>query len=409
MESGTIEIADADGSENQKKTKPKRKRSLRRIIIVTVSGLLVLVVVGVFGLAWWVSEAQFKPDHQYYTHPDHSDVVREIKEAGPGKNVVISSPGEHTRRHGTYRMVWDGVEATVGEIVVESPDSVERPILNGPAPSVGTTVDVTSVMISDPKTSFGLDYSEVSVTTELGPAPAWYIPASGPRDSTWVIAVHGQNGRRNSMLASPIFHRLGLPVLAITYRNDEGASASPDGFMHYGESEYRDVESAVRYAQSKGAKHVVLYGSSMGGLIAGQFLVRSSLANVVTTTMLDSPLISMPMVAEFNGQQYGAPAPAIWLTGKVVHWRTGVDLDQLDLINHPPTAKPPTLLIAGARDSQAPVQMDRDFVEAAKRMNWPVEYAEFPGAEHVESWNSAPTRYEKAVTDFFSRTVSNSR
>ncbi|MEV6872878.1 alpha/beta fold hydrolase [Amycolatopsis sp. NPDC051128] len=407
MESGTIEIAGAAGSEDRKK--PKRKRSLRRIVIVTVAGLLVLVVAGVFGLAWWVSEAQFKPDHQYYTHPDHSDVVREIKSAGPGKNVVIGAPGKHTRRHGTYRMVWDGAEATVGEIVAESPDSVERPILAGPAPSIGTTVDVTGVMITDPKTSLGLDYSEVSVTTELGPAPAWHIPASGPDDSTWVIAVHGQNGRRNSMSAAPVFHRLGLPVLAITYRNDEGAPASPDGFMHYGESEYRDVESAVRYAQSKGAKRVVLYGSSMGGLIVGQFLVRSSLANVVSATMLDSPLISMPMVSEFNGRQYGAPGPAIWLTGKVLPWLTGVDLERLDLINHPPATKPPTLLIAGAEDSQAPVQMDRDFAEAAAKTNWPVEYEEFPGAEHVESWNSAPARYEKAVTDFFSRTVPRSR
>ncbi len=30
---------------------------------------------------------------------------------------------------------------------------------------------------------------------------------------------------------------------------------------------------------------------------------------------------------------------------------------------------------------------------------------EFPGAERVESWNSDPARYEKAVTDFVARTV----
>ena len=136
--------------------------------------------------------------------------------------------------------------------------------------------------------------------TELGPAPAWYVPASG---STWVIAVHGQNARRNAMVAIPIFHRLGLPVLAITYRNDEGAPASADGLMHYGESEYRDLESAVRYAQSKGAKRVVLYGGSMGGMIVGQFLARSPLAGVVTATLLDSPLLSMPMVAAFGGRR----------------------------------------------------------------------------------------------------------
>ena len=49
--------------------------------------------------------------------------------------------------------------------------------------------------------------------------------------------------------------------------------------------------------------------------------------------------------------------------------------------------------------------MDRAFVAAAKKAHWPVEYAEFPGAEHSESWNSDPARYEKAVTDFFTRTV----
>jgi alpha-beta hydrolase superfamily lysophospholipase len=393
-EDATLKVIRENGSEGGK---PRR-----RIIIVTVSVLLVALVGGAFGSAWWGSDFAIKPDHHFNTHPDHSNVVLEVKRIGSGRNVVIGSPNAYTRRRGTYRMVWDGVEAKIGDVVAGSAGSVERPILSGPAPSVGTTVDVTSVMISDPKSSLGLDYSEVSVRTELGPAPAWYVPASG---STWVIAVHGQNGRRNAMVAIPVFHRLGLPVLAITYRNDEGAPASADGLMHYGESEYRDLESAVRYAQSKGAKRVVLYGGSMGGMIVGQFLGRSPLAGVVTATLLDSPLLSMPMVAAFGGEQYGVPAPAIWLSNKITYWRSGVDMDQLDLINHPPATKPPTLLFAGTGDTQAPLAMDRVFVPAAKKAHWPVEYVEFPGAEHVESWNSDPARYEKAVTDFFTRTV----
>ncbi|MFD9893238.1 alpha/beta hydrolase family protein [Amycolatopsis sp. NPDC059027] len=396
-----------DTTENSEETapKPRRKRRTRRIVLTAIAVLLVLVVGGAFVLAWQVSDSAMKPDHQYYTHPDHSDVVLAVKHTGGGTSVVIGSPGKHTRRHGTFRMVWDGTEATVGDIIAESPGSVERPILGGPAPSTGATVDVTSVMMTDPKTSYGMDYSEVSVPTELGPAPAWYIPAAGPSASTWVIAVHGQNGRRNAMLATPILHRLGLPVLAITYRNDEGAPASADGLMHYGESEYRDVESAVRYAQGKGATKIVLYGGSMGGQIAGQFLARSPLATTVTATLLDSPLLSMPMVGEFTARQYGAPAPMTWLINQVIRWRTGVDMNQLDLINRPPATKPPTLLFAGASDSEAPVRMDRDFVEAARKNQWPVEYHEFPGAEHVESWNSDPVRYEQAITGFFGRTL----
>ncbi|MGP3910271.1 alpha/beta hydrolase family protein [Nonomuraea sp. 10N515B] len=389
--------------------KGKRRRRLRRTIIVSVSILLVLALGGGGWLAWWVSDVAIKPNHQFYTHSDHSDVVREVKQVGAAKHVVIGSPGKYARRQGTFGMRWDGVEATVGDVVATTAGSVERPILTGPAPSVGTTVNVTGVMISDPRSSLGLNYSEVSVQTELGPAPAWYIPGSGQHDSTWVIAVHGQNARRNGLMAIPALHRAGLPVLAITYRNDEGAPASSDGLMHYGESEYRDVEAAVRYAQSKGAKRVVLYGGSMGGLIVGQFLVRSQLANLVSATVLDSPLISMPMVAAFTGQQKGAPAPVLWATSQIIQWRSGVDMNELDLINHPPAIKPPTLLFAGAKDTQSPLRMNHVFVAAAQKMNWPVTYEEFPDAEHVESWNSDPARYEKAVTDFLTRTVTNSR
>jgi len=387
------------------KREPGRTHRRWRIAVGSVSVAFVLVVAGLVGTAWWVSGSVIEPDHHFSTNPDHSDVVLEVKQVGPWRNVVIGSPGVYARRHGTFRMVWGGAEATVGDVVAESPDSVERPIFDGPAPSVGTTVDVTGVMITDPMTSLGLDYSEVSVPTELGPAPAWYIPANGPADSTWVIAVHGQNGRRNAMLAMPAFHRLGLPVLAITYRNDEGSPASPDGLIHYGESEYRDVESAVRYAQANGATRVVLYGGSVGGQIVGQFLARSPLAGIVTATMLDSPLISMPMVAAYPAQQNGMPAPAAWLTFQVIRWRSGVDMHQLDLIDHPPAVRPPTLVFGAAQDTQAPPQMIRDFAEAASRLNWPVVYEEFPGAEHVESWNSDPARYEKAVTDFVTRTV----
>ncbi|GAA4523400.1 alpha/beta hydrolase family protein [Amycolatopsis samaneae] len=394
-----------DTKEIDEETAPKPRRKRRRIVLIVLAVLLVLVLGGAFVLAWRVSDLAVEPDHQYYTHPDHSDVVLAVKRAGAGTTVVIGSPGRYSRRHGTFRMLWDGTEATIGDLTAESPTSVERPILRGPAPSAGTTVTVTGVMMADPKTSYGLDYTEVAVPTELGPAPAWYVPATGPAASTWVIAVHGQNGRRNAMLATPALHRLGLPVLAITYRNDEGAPASEDGLMHYGDSEYRDVESAVRYAQGQGARRIVLYGGSMGGQIVGQFLARSSLAGTVDAVLLDSPLLSMPMVGDFTARNNGAPGPMAWLTNQVIRWRTGVDMNRLDLIGHPPATKPPTLLFAGAADQEAPVDMDRVFVDTARKTQWPVEYHEFPGAGHVESWNSDPARYEQAVTAFFTRTL----
>jgi alpha-beta hydrolase superfamily lysophospholipase len=294
----------------------------------------------------------------------------------------------------------------MGDIVAQSPGSVERPLLDGALPTIGSAVSVVGTMPSDPKTTLGLDYSEAMVPTELGPAPAWFVPATGPADSTWVIAVHGQNGRRKAMMAiAPTLHRLGLPILAITYRNDEGAPASPDGLLHLGGTEWRDVESAVHYALDKGARRVVLYGASNGGQIAGQFLVHSPLAGTVTSMLLDAPTSSMPRVGEYVGGQYGAPRVLAKQVDQIIDWRTGDDLEQLDLLSHPPAVKPPTLLVQGDADTQAAAQMNRDFAAAGTRVGWPIQYEEFPGAEHTESWNSNPPRYEKLVTDYVTRTV----
>ncbi|MEO3869963.1 hypothetical protein ABGB18_14165 [Nonomuraea sp. B12E4] len=47
------------------------------------------------------------------------------------------------------------------------------------------------------------------------------MPGDG---ATWVVAVHGQNGRRKAELKIlPVVHELGLPFPDISHRNDEGA------------------------------------------------------------------------------------------------------------------------------------------------------------------------------------------
>jgi uncharacterized protein len=381
---------------------PVRTHRWRRITLVSAATLILLLAVGTFGVSWWVASRQIVPQHG-----QHIETVLDVKDVGSGKNVVITANTAAARRHGTYWLSWDGGSARMGDIVAQSSDRVERPLLNGALPTVGAAAYVGAAMPSDPKTTFGLDYSQVMVATELGPAPAWFVPATGPADSTWVIAVHGQNGRRKAMMPiAPVFHRLGLPILAITYRNDEGAPASPDGLLHLGGTEWRDVESAVRYAQDHGAQQVVLYGASNGGQIVGQFLVHSPLASLVTSMLLDAPTSSMPRVGQYvGGEQYGAPDAVVRLVDEIIGWRTGDDLEQLDLISYPPAVKPPTLLVHGDADTQAPVQMNRDFFAVGTSTGWPMRYEEFPGAEHTESWNSDPARYEQLVTDFFTRTV----
>ena len=107
----------------------------------------------------------------------------------------------------------------------------------------------TDVYEGNPKTTLGLVYSEVRVPSELGEMPAWHVPASN--NDTWVITVHGRGASREEGLrVVPQLHGAGLPVLLITYRNDVGAPKSPDGLYHLGDTEWRDVEAAIRRARA---------------------------------------------------------------------------------------------------------------------------------------------------------------
>ncbi|WP_345406312.1 hypothetical protein [Nonomuraea salmonea] len=82
--------------------------------------------------------------------------------------------------------------------------------------------------------------------------------------------MHGQNGRRKAELKIlPVVHELGLPFLAITYRNDEGAPPSHDGLLHLGDAEWRDLEAALRHATTMG-------GRSASSCTAPRWAARSS-------------------------------------------------------------------------------------------------------------------------------------
>ncbi|MBF6064963.1 DUF829 domain-containing protein [Nocardia terpenica] len=399
--SGSVEQQEITAAPSDDPAPGMRRRWWRRSLVLVAAVLVVALVGGTFGVAWWFADQEIGVDHG-----PRQDTVLAVENAGAGKNVVLTASSPDARHRGTYWMSWDGAFAQVGDIVAEAPGKVTRPLLAGATPPLGTSVYVGAAVPSDPKTGLGLDYSEVTVPTELGPAVSWLIPAQDPAATTWVVAVHGQNGQRKAMLPiAPVLHRLGLPMLVLGYRNDEAAPRSPDHLLHLGGSEWRDVEAAVRYAQGHGAHRIVLYSESNGGQINGQFLTHSPLADTVTAVVMDAPTTSMPQVAAYAGKQHGVPGFVVDLTDKIIEWRTGDDWAALDLLTHPPTVKPPLLVLQGDADTQAPPQMNRDFYAASRRIGWPMQYAEFPGAEHVEAWNSDPARYNQLVHDFLATTA----
>ncbi|CAM5648625.1 hypothetical protein SCYAM73S_00897 [Streptomyces cyaneofuscatus] len=108
-----------------------------------------------------------------------------------------------------------------------------------------------------------------------------------------MIAVHGLGTTRElAMNVMEFLHRSHVPVLALAYRGDLGAPRPPDGLNHFGETEWRDLDAAIRYAVRYGARQVVLHGWSTGATMALRAAAHSGLRDRVSGLVLDSPALS---------------------------------------------------------------------------------------------------------------------
>ncbi|KOX21386.1 peptidase [Saccharothrix sp. NRRL B-16348] len=361
-----------------------------RIALITFAVVFLLVTGGLLGFGWYYSGQLLEPEN---ARPGYRDTV-----TSSASGTVALAESRVTVLPGTWGLVWPGGGAKVGPVTQRSEGTVVRE-LQGVAPADGTRVRLeTSVWSTDPATAHDLEYTEVRIPTELGDAPAWLVPATS---ATWVVAVHGRGGTRAEALrVMPALHHLGLPVLAVTYRNDDGAPRSPDGLYHLGDTEWRDVEAAVRYAREHGARNVVLYGWSMGGAIVGQFLGRSAEAGDVAAVVLDAPVVSWTKTLELQSRNRGVPEQLAPIAELVSDWRVDLEFSRFDLLDHPPARRPPTLLFHGGADGTVPVQASRDLAAAADRLDWPLRYVEVPAAEHTAAWNVDPEAYDRALTEF---------
>ena len=332
--------------------------------------------------------------------PAGSEGLR-VHAAAPGQ--VELTRGAETLRAGHYALEWDADSAgggagraVVGEVLASTPQTVVRRLENGTAPSVGTAVRITPrVLVGDPETALGLDFTETRVRGELGEMPAWYL--SGARD-LWVVAVHGDGWDRQQVLpVLPVLRRLKVPVLAVTYRNDQGAPRSPDGIGHFGATEWRDVEAAMQLALASGAGRIVLYGWSVGATMALHAAHDSAWRDSVRGLVLDSPVLDLHGTARRRATRHGVPEALAGLGARAAEGRTGADTAAVDRLAQGADLRAPVLLMHSPDDSVAPVGPAR---RLAARRDDLVMYREFPGAEHEALWNTDPHAYEDTVRRF---------
>lgn len=327
---------------------------------------------------------------------------------GPRLSVHSTAAGrvELTRslaslRPGTYGLTAPGVHAVVGPVLADAPhgpDTVVRRLVAVTHGSLdpGARVTLTpQVHLGDPGSALGLEHADVDIPGELGALPAWLVPAA--RD-TWVITVHGLGAtREHPMVVMPFLHGHRLPVLDLGYRGDLGAPASPDGLGHLGESEWRDLDAAIRYALRYGARRVVLYGWSTGATMALRAVERSALADRICGLVLDSPVLDWHATLRALAAARHTPAPLLPLAVKAAEGRAGLRADHRAPGADPGALKIPALIFHGPDDTLASWEPSRRLAAARPDL---VTLHPVREAAHGAMWNADPARYEEALRRF---------
>lgn len=369
------------------------RRLTFRILRWTAIILPILFVVALLGGGWYYSRLR----EDLLTPPEDNLPEYDVRVIDVGVDSVVLERTEDSVLPGIHGLEWPDGYAQIGGVVGSGPGSVEREFMlrqGSLAPGERVHVDRWAFP-GDPEQAFGIPFDEVAYSSELGPFPAWLVEGT---EDTWVVFVHGKGaGRREALRMLDIVAGMGHPSLVITYRNDPEARPSPDGRYGLGESEWRDLESAVQFALDRGAEDVVLVGYSMGGAIVTTFLLRSELAGRVRGAILDAPVLDWGAAVDLEGKNRGLPQILTSVAKWISALRFGIDWEALEKADDVNRLNVPILLFHGGSDDRAPIEVSDRFAAARPDL---VTYRRVPGGEHVGTWNVDPASYEAAVREF---------
>jgi hypothetical protein len=390
----------------------KKRRNLRRPVwrvLATVTGL----VVAFFAGSIWYLAGKIRSEALTAGPGPAMPAYDDVQFAGliPGKarlRAIGAQPGLFKAE--LYGIAWQGGTGQLSAFAAVSGDVVTRPltVTAGSAPRVGQLAALDrSFFLGDPEAALGIPVQHVVVPGPLGPLPAWYFPG---RNSTFVIGVHGQNGSRKDLLrVIDIVHHAGFPALAVTYRNDLGVARDPSGYLRYGQTEWHDIEAAVRWSLAQGARSIVLVGQSMGGGIVAAFLARSPLAAKVARVVLDAPMLDLHAAVRHQVDLHPIPmigrlpAPLIRAAERIASARFGVDWSATSYLDETTWLKVPALVTHGGDDTRVPISISIRLKELKPSL---VTFERFPGAGHLESWNIDRSRYTSLVEAFLAPAAS---
>ncbi|MFC5382502.1 alpha/beta hydrolase family protein [Aquipuribacter nitratireducens] len=338
--------------------------------------------------------------------PDDTEVLS----VGPGTVTIRATDETVARGRFGLRLAGGTSHARLGEVLRADGPTVTRELVDVDGPmKVGPARWNPYYLAGEPTRALGLPHEDVVLEGDVGPLPAWVVPPSEdvPTADVWAVLVHGRGATREECLrALPVLHRLGVTAVVPSYRNDADAPALPGGRYHLGDTEWADVEHAIRLALRRGAKGVVLFGWSMGGAIVLQLLSRSRLQHVVRGAVLDAPVVSWADVLDHQARVNRIP---VWvarlglelLSGRQADRLFGVEgpveLERFDWVARANELRHRMLVVHSDDDEFVPSGPSRALAQARPDL---VRLVSFRGARHCQEWNVDPARWEREVASW---------
>ncbi|MDR6639414.1 alpha/beta fold hydrolase [Paenarthrobacter nitroguajacolicus] len=331
-----------------------------------------------------------------------------------GRRVRIDLD-DYTKAPGEFG-VFDSVTAKytrVGEVTLidEEQNFVERLLDQSSSTpgSLGPIVDWTPDVFFEPAAVRG-HYQEVDVPTEYGAAPAWLFEAAN--QDVWVIHIHGSWTDRSIMFRDVhAFSSLGLTSLVPTFRSDVEVRPPQAESSHLGQTEWRDVESAVSYAVAQGAKRVILSGWSMGGTMALLTAERSAHRDRIVGLVLVGPVTSWRKAITAGAVRARVPAVGAGLVirllgaplfARMLGLEEPIDFDALDWVDVANRVDVPTLVLHSTADQEVPWEISVAFQRANPAT---VTLISLPEAHHTQEWNASPSTFTNELTRWVSKTI----
>ena len=313
----------------------------------------------------------------------------------------------HTLAPGRFglQLFAGGPPAVIGQVISTRDGKVTRRLLYRPADLSLESRGRWSGIVSLDPSSAAADVIGTFVETSLGPAPAWMIDRGTDR---WAIHVHGQGSARAQTLRGvETASRMGLSSLVISYRNDGEGPRSRDARSHLGESEWRDLEAALRFVAERGGTECMVFGWSLGATMALNTVQRSSLAEMIKGIVMVSPVLVWEDVMRANARHQRCPqllgslvARLLALNGfsRLAGLEGPLEVRNHDRARFQGALSIPVLILHNGNDWSVPFGTSARFAQAHKGQ---IELVEFDCSGHTQEWNSDPVGWDLAVRRWY--------